>query len=90
MWKIRMMRINITPRALIMAAAVAALSVKLTWPAAADFQDGWRAHQKGDFATALKEWRPLADGDDARSQFNLGIMYYEERGVAQDTNEAIR
>ena len=71
MWKIRMMPIKLTPGALITAVAVASLSLTPSWPAAADFQDGWRAYQKGDFATALKEWRPLADGGDARSQFTL-------------------
>ena len=29
----------------------------------ADFQKGLDAAQNGDFATALREWKPLADSD---------------------------
>ncbi len=33
-------------------------------PLAADFDQGWSAYQRGDFATALKTWIPLADSGD--------------------------
>jgi uncharacterized protein len=29
--------------------------------ARADYQDGYYAYESGDYATALKEWRPLAE-----------------------------
>ena len=38
----------------------------------ADFQKGWDAYEKGDYATALREWRPLADQGIAGTQNNLG------------------
>ena len=41
----------------------------------ADFQKGLDAAQKGDFATALREWTPLAEQGDADAQFCLGVMY---------------
>ena len=41
----------------------------------ADYQKGVAAYESGDFATALGEWRPLAEQGDARAQFNLGVMY---------------
>lgn len=43
----------------------------LTMPAAAqDFEKGLQAYQRGDFAAALKEWRPLAEQGDANVRFN--------------------
>jgi hypothetical protein len=30
---------------------------------------------KGDYGTALQEWRPLADQGDAWAQFNVGLLY---------------
>ena len=44
----------------------------------------------GDYATALKELRPLAEKGDAQAQYNLGVMYYTGDGVAQDYAEALR
>ncbi len=35
---------------------------------------GMEALDKGDYATALKEWRPLAEQGDAEAQCNLGYM----------------
>ena len=50
----------------------------------ADFQKGLDAAKKGDFATALKEWTPLAKQGDADAQYNLGVMYDNGRGVLRD------
>jgi TPR repeat protein len=51
---------------------------------AADFQAGFAAAQKGDYAAALREWTPLAEQGDAKAQFVLGVMYFEGQGVLQD------
>ena len=56
----------------------------------ADFQKGLDAALKGDFVTALKEWRPLAEQGDADAQFNLGQMYSNGRGVIQDYKSALK
>ena len=42
---------------------------------AADFETGNDAYDRGDYASALREWRPLAKQGDAYAQFNLGVMY---------------
>jgi uncharacterized protein len=41
----------------------------------ADFQKGLTAAHSGDFATALREWEPLAEQGNALAQYNLGFMY---------------
>ena len=56
----------------------------------ADFNKGWTAAQNGDYATALKEWKPLAEKGDAVAQYNLGQMYRNGDGVPQDYTEAVR
>ena len=56
----------------------------------ADFNKGLTAFQSGDFATALKEWKPLAEQGHAEAQFNLGLMYDNGQGVPQDYKEAAR
>ena len=47
----------------------------LSGSAAADFKAGLEAYQRGDYATALHEWQPLAEKGDANSQYNLGLLY---------------
>ena len=51
---------------------------------AQDFQKGLAAAQAGDYATALQEWRPLAEQGHAFTQYNLGLMYYNGEGVLLD------
>ena len=54
------------------------------------FQKGLDAYEKGDYATALKEWTPLAEGGDAVAQYNLGLMYRNGQGVPQDDKTAVK
>jgi TPR repeat protein len=56
---------------------------------AASMQKGWEAYENGDYATALKEWRPLAERGNANMQYNLGLMYVQGRGVLQDLKQAV-
>ena len=53
-------------------------------PVWADFSDGIAAYDRGDYAGALKEWRPLAEQGNAGAQYNLGVMYDNGQGVPQD------
>ena len=53
-----------------------------------DFAAGLTAYEKHDYATALKEWRPLAEKGSAAAEFNVGLLYYDGHGVAQDFTEA--
>ncbi|HBK79264.1 MAG TPA: hypothetical protein DDZ83_06205, partial [Nitrospinae bacterium] len=48
------------------------------------YQEGLDAYKRGDYATALKEWRPLAERGHAVAQFNLGLMYAKGKGVPRD------
>ena len=58
--------------------------------AAQDFQKGLAAAQAGDFATAIREWTPLAEAGDEVAQYNLGVMYDNGDGVPQDYKEAVK
>lgn len=55
---------------------------------AQDFDKGRDAFEAGDYATALQEWRPLAEQGNANAQNQLGVMYHFARGVPQDYAEA--
>ena len=56
----------------------------------ADFQNGVAAYDSGDYATALREWTPLAEQGDADAQYNLGLMYANGEGVPQDYSTAVK
>ena len=67
------------------------LAASLASPATAFLQDsraaveaGVAAWQRGDFAGAVKQWRPLADAGDQDAQFNMGQAYRLGRGVPVD------
>jgi len=55
-----------------------------------DFQKGVAAAHSGDFATALREWTPLAEQGEADAQTILGVMYEEGKGVPQDYKTAVK
>ena len=71
-------------------ALAAVLLVMLVGPAWAGFDEGMAAYDRGDYATALKEWLPLAEQGDANAQNSLGIMYGNGDGVTQDYAEALK
>ena len=56
---------------------------------AQDLLEGVEAAQRGDFATAMREWKPLAEQGNLRAQYNLGLMYHTGRGVPQDYGAAV-
>jgi uncharacterized protein len=55
---------------------------------AADFYKGVAAYNAGDYATALAEFKPLAEQGDASAQYNLAQMYRRGEGVIEDDKEA--
>ena len=77
-------------RQFLILAIVAWLTLPLPFPSWADFASGFRAYARGDYDTALKEFRRLADRGDASAQYNLGLMYDKGHGVPQDDKEALR
>ena len=52
------------------------------------FEVALDAYNTGDYATALRLWRPLAEHGLADAQHNLGVMYGTGRGVPQDYVQA--
>jgi hypothetical protein len=67
------------------------LTLLVALPATAqNFQRGLDAAKRGDYGTALLEWRPLAAKGHASAQYNLGFMYEEGRGVPLDRIEAAK
>ncbi len=74
----------------LIAAMCAGFTLGLTAPAWAGFDEGLAAYQRGDYATALREWRPLAEQGVAEAQSRLGFMYTFGEGVPQDDAEAVK
>ncbi len=68
----------------------AVLMFGLVAPAWAGFDEGMAAYNRGDYATALREWSSLAEQGDANAQYNLGLMNYHGQGVPEDHAEAMR
>ena len=70
-------------------AAAVALTMGAAMPALADYETGLRSYEIGDYEGALEEIRPLARRGDPGSQFLLGVMYAEGRGVPWDEVKAL-
>jgi hypothetical protein len=69
---------------------VVALFLSASQSAWGGFQEGLDAARRGDYATALKEWRPLAEQGHASAQYTLGLMYRNGRGVPKDYKLAVK
>ena len=79
-----MLHLQLTP----LLALVVGLALVTTGASAGPVQDGEAAYQKGDYETALKLWRPLAEQGDAEAQRSLGWMYDTGHGVPRDKTQA--
>ena len=69
--------------------AVFAVVATISQTAQADFKTGWTAYQKEDFRAALSAWQPLAESGNPQAQFNVGHLFDEGKGVAQDSRRAV-
>jgi hypothetical protein len=58
--------------------------------AQSNFDKGAAAYKRGDYATALAIFRPLAESGDAKAQSILALMYSYGEGVPVDYREAAR
>src|SRR5579862_3002038 len=54
------------------------------------FEDGRRAYDFGEYATAKTIWATLAQAGDAKSATSLAYLYREGKGVPRDANTAAR
>jgi TPR repeat protein len=66
------------------------LLMVLTLPAYAGFDEGIAAYDSGNYETALREFRILAEQGKALAQDYLGVMYDKGQGVPQDHAEAVK
>ena len=58
--------------------------------ARAGFDEGFAAIERGDYATAIREFTALAETGHVQAQFNLGLLYAKGLGVPQDYAKAMR
>jgi TPR repeat protein len=58
--------------------------------AAGPFEDGVAVFNHGDYATAAKLWRPLAQRGNTMAQLRLGDIYLDGLGVPQDYAEMVK
>ncbi len=72
------------------ALALAACVLVGAAPARADYDTGLEAYRNGDYATALTEFRKLADRGVVLAYTNLGYMYALGEGVEADLAAAAR
>lgn len=64
--------------------ALGLTAILMAMPAHADVKAGVDAWSRGDYATAIKEWRQPAINGDPDAQFNMGQAYKLGRGVPAD------
>jgi uncharacterized protein len=57
---------------------------------AGPLEDARAAYESGDYATAMRIFRPMAENGDAIAQYYLGDLYDKGRGVPQDYAEATK
>lgn len=55
---------------------------------AQDFDAGVAALNRGDYATAFREFSALVERGNSSAQYNLGIMFAEGLGITQDYRQA--
>ena len=54
----------------------------------ADTASGMAAFKKGDYQTALRDWRAAAEAGSAEAQYDLGLLYARGLGVQRDLTVA--
>jgi hypothetical protein len=64
------------------------LSVGVAW--AGPFEDAQAAYERGDYVIAAQIYQILAKQGNVAARYNLGSMYTEGKGVAQDDVEAVK
>lgn len=75
-------------KAILSSATVILSIVCLAAPSMADLKAGENAYHRGDYATALHEWQPLAKQGHAAAQYHLGLLYSNGQGLPKDDAQA--
>jgi TPR repeat protein len=55
----------------------------------AHYRAGLAAYYKRDYATAMKEWRPIAENGSSAAQLFLGFLHANGHGMARDDGAAV-
>lgn len=71
-------------------ALAAILFLAFVTPSWAGVGEGLEAYKRGDYTTAVQEFRKAAEQGNARAQYNLGLMYQDGYGVVEDDAEAVK
>ncbi|MBM5572315.1 MULTISPECIES: tetratricopeptide repeat protein [Deefgea] len=61
----------------------------ISTPASAGYDEGVTAYTAKDYTLAFSEFSAAAAKGDAKSQFSLGVMHYENRGIPIDYAQAL-
>lgn len=69
---------------------ITALALIATGAAAGPLEDGIAAYNRGDPASALQLWQPLAEAGNPDAQVNIGVLYANGEGVVQSYAEALK
>jgi uncharacterized protein len=69
---------------------VLALSFGAATVAAGPFKDGEAAYDRGDYTTALRLYRPIAEQGNSYAQYEIGRIYSNGHGVPQNFAEALK
>ena len=75
-------------KALGLAAMVATILLSGAAAVAGPWEDGMVAYNRGDYAPAVKLFRPLAQAGSAKAQNAMGVMYRKGEGVARSSAHA--
>lgn len=67
-----------------------AAALLCAFPARADFVDGVRAYEAGNYAEAYAQWLPLAEKNDVAAQRNIGHLYRWGQGVDKNIETAMQ
>ncbi len=70
--------------------ALAALLIVTALPVKAGYSGGIVAYERGDYRTAFREMKPLAEQGNAAAQSYLGFLYDNGQGVPRNYREAFK
>lgn len=70
--------------------ALAVLLIVTALPVTAGYKEGVAAYKDGDYKTAVREFKTLAEAGNARAQYTLGVMYAKGFGVPKNYPEGIK
>jgi hypothetical protein len=66
------------------------VSIGIAGSAHADFDSGVAAEKRGDYATAVAEWRLLSEQGHREAQYKLALLFSFGKGVPVDFEQAVR